>query len=110
MSAALKTAKTSAVLKSSKAPSIEAGPSPVLPGHSVYGVLVAMRKGSLTLRTRAGKLVTVDNREAVKRYHSIIPVVGHALLVRGDYDKAGVLHATAIMRAGETKALWGKDN
>jgi len=110
MSAALKAAKTSAVLKSSKAPSIEAGPNPVLPGHSVYGVLVAMRKGSLTLRTRAGKLVTVDNREAVKRYHSIIPVVGHALLVRGDYDKAGVLHATAIMRAGETKALWGKDN
>ena len=110
MTAALRTAKTAAVLKLSKAPSIEAGPSPVLPGHAISGILVAMRKGSLTLRTRAGKLVTVDNRAAVKQYHSIIPVVGHALLVRGDYDKAGVLHATAIMRAEDSKDLWDKDN
>jgi len=108
MAAAVKSAKTSAVLKSSTAPSIQADPGPALPGHSVYGVLVAMQKGSLTLRTREGKLVTIDNSLAVKSYQSVIPVVGGALLVRGDYDQAGVLHATSILRAKNLKTLWGK--
>ena len=110
MSAAAKAAKTSAVAKVSEAPSIQAEADPVLPGHAVYGVLTAMRKGSLTLRIRTGKLVTVDNTAAVKAYHSVIPIVGGALLVRGEYDAKGVLHATSIMRVQELEALWGNDS
>jgi hypothetical protein len=54
--------------------------------------------------------VTVDNSLAVKSYHSVIPSVGGALLVRGEYDAKGVLHARSILRAKNLKALWGKDS
>ena len=110
MSAAVKAARTLAVAKLSKPPWIQAAATGALPGHSIYGVLTAMRKGSLTLRTRTGKLVTVDNSEAVKSYRSVIPVVGRALLVRGEYDAKGVLHARSILRAKKLKSLWGKDS
>jgi hypothetical protein len=110
ITAAVKSAKTSAVTRLSTAPSIQPEAAPALPGHSVYGVLIAMRKGALTLRTRDGKQVIVDNSEAVKSYRSVIPVIGGALLVRGDYDGKGVLHARSILRAKNLKSLWGKDN
>ena len=110
MPAAAKALKTSAVARLSKPPVIQAEADPVLPGRSVYGFLTAMRNGALTLRTRTGALVTVDNRKAVKAYRSVIPVIGSALLVHGEYDAAGVLHATSILKAQDSKALWGKDN
>ena len=110
MSPATKVAKTTAVAKTTKAAFIEAAADPVLPGHAVYGTVTAMQKGSLTLRSRTGKLVTVNNAVAVKAFHSVIPVIGHAVLVRGEYDKAGVLHATSIQHAQDLKTLWGKDN
>jgi hypothetical protein len=109
MTAAVKAAKTLAVAKSSTPPSIRTALSAPLPGHSLYGTLIAMQKGSLTLRTRTGKLVTVDNSAAVKSYHSVIPIVGGALLIRGEYDAKGMLHARSILRAKNLKALWGKD-
>ena len=110
MAPAAKSARTAAVAKASAAPLMQAEAAPVLPGHSIYGVLVAMKKGELTLRTRTGALVKVNNTAAVKSYHSVIPVVGGALLVRGEYDKGGVLHARSIQAVQNLKALWGKDN
>ena len=110
MTAKVKAAKTLAVAKLSTPPSIEPEISAALPGHSIFGTLIAMRKGALTLRTRTGKLVTVDNSVAVKSYHSVIPIVGGALLIRGEYDAKGVLHARSILRAKNLKALWGKDS
>jgi hypothetical protein len=106
---ALKVAKRTAVLKSSQTPSIQATPAPEMADHSVYGVLIAMQKGIWTLRTRTGVL-TVDSREALKTYHSVVPTIGGALLVRGQYDGAGVLHATSVLRAKNMVTLWGKDS
>jgi hypothetical protein len=110
MAPAAKTAKTAAVAKASAAPLVQAEADPVLPGHSIYGVLVAMKKGELTLRTRTGALVKVNNTAAVKSFHSVIPIVGGALLVRGEYDKSGVLQARSIQSVQNLKALWGKDS
>jgi hypothetical protein len=110
MSAAVKASKVAAVSKLSKPAAIEAVADPVIPGHAVYGTLTAMRKGALTLRTRSGKLVTVDNSQAVKAFHSVIPVIGGALLVRGEYDGKGIMHANSIQHAQDLKTLWGKDN
>jgi hypothetical protein len=110
MTAAVKAAKTLAVAKLSTPPSIQPALSAPLAGHSIYGTLIAMQKGSLTLRTRTGRLVTVDNSLAVKSYRSVIPTVGGALLVRGEYDAKGVLHARSILRAKALKALWSKDS
>jgi outer membrane protein assembly factor BamB len=83
---------------------------PALPGHSIYGVLVEKTNSLLKLRTRSGKVITVDLREATKTFHSVVPVLGGALLVRGDYDREGVLRARSILRAKSLPALWGQDN
>ena len=64
----------------------------------------------LKLRTRSGKVVTVEPREARKTFHSVVPILDGALLVRGDYDHDGVLHARSILRAKNLPALWGQDS
>jgi hypothetical protein len=108
-SAAVKAAKVAKVATASKAAFIHQGDAyPILPGHSVYGTLVEMRKGALTLRTRKGVL-KVNNTEAVRSHHSAILTIGDAVLVRGDYDTAGVMHARSIQRAQGSKALWDRD-
>ena len=112
MSAVAKSTKVAAVSRLSKAPSIQtvAVTDPKLSGHGVYGVLTAMRSGELTFRTRTGTLLKVNNTAAVKSHLSVIPVVGGAFLVRGEYDNAGVLHAKSIQAVQNLKALWGKDS
>jgi hypothetical protein len=106
---ALKVAKRSAGLKSSQTPSIQAEPTPAVADHAVYGVVVAMRMGILTLQTRTGVL-TVDARDALRTHRSVVPTIGGALLVRGQYSGAGVLHAQSILRAKNLTTLWGKDS
>ena len=55
-------------------------------------------------------MITVDLKEATKTFHSVVPVLGGALLVRGDHDREGVLRARSILRAKSLPALWGQDN
>ncbi len=110
MPAGVKSLKTSVVARTSTTPSIQAEADPILPGHSLYGFLTAMQKGALTLRTRTGALIAVDDSEAVKTHRSVIPVIGGALLVHGEYDAAGVLHAVSILKAQDLKTLWGQDS
>ena len=94
-------AKVSAIAKASTPAFIQGEPEPALSGHGIYGTLIAMRKGSLTLRTR--------NAEALKAHQSAILTVGDAVLARGEYDSSGVMHARSIQRAQPSKALWGSD-
>ncbi len=108
-SAAVRSKKMVAVAKIATPASVEADASPTLQGHAVYGVLVKVGKNTLTLRTRAG-LLTVDNTAAVKAHHSVLPLVGGALLVHGQYTGANVLHASSILRVENLKTLWGKDS
>jgi len=108
MSPAAKAAKVAAVTKTSKASFVQGDADPVLPGHTVYGTLVSMRSGWLTLRTRSG-LLKVDNTQAVKSHKSAITTIGDALLVRGEYGKAGVMIARSIQRTQPSRALWGRD-
>ena len=82
---------------------------PALPGHSIYGVLIAKANGLLKLRTRTGAVITIDSRDATKAYQSVVPVLGGALLARGEYDHEGIFHARSILRAKDLPTLWGKD-
>ncbi len=77
--------------------------------HEVTGTLVARRDSMLALRTRTGRVVRVDGSEAVRRERSVDLVVGESLTVRGTYDAAGVLHATAILRAKPSSSTWPPD-
>jgi hypothetical protein len=87
----------------------EADVDAVVPGHATYGVVTAVRKGLLTIRTREGKLVTVDSTAATKTFRSAVATAGSAVLVRGDYDGKGMLHARSIQRTQDQPTLWGKD-
>jgi hypothetical protein len=80
-----------------------------VPGHAVYGIITASHKGSLTIRTREGKLVKIDSTVATKTFHTAVPTVGTAVLVRGDYDGKGKLHARSVQRTQDRPSLWGKD-
>ena len=102
-------ANVAAVAKKSAPAFIQGDPEPALPGHAIWGTLTAMRKGSLTLRTRSG-LVTVDNAEALKTHHSMILQIGDAVVARGEYDGAGVLHARSVQRTQRSRELWGSDD
>jgi hypothetical protein len=51
----------------------------------------------------------VDISKANDQHRSIVPVVGRAVVARGTYDKAGVLHADTIQRAKDSATLWPED-
>jgi len=101
----------STAVPDSATPDTAAGePDAMLPGHAIYGRLEAIGKQFLTLRTRTGVALSVDASTAESAHRSATPLVGHAFLVRGDYDRAGVLHATSILKVNDSPALWQPDN
>lgn len=80
-----------------------------LPGHAVYGTLLAAGELTMTLRTRTGATITVDAAPAIAAHNSAVPVAGRAFLVRGTTDSSGILHASSILRAKPSPALWPPD-
>jgi hypothetical protein len=87
-----------------KAPNVTGGAP-----HAVTGTLVAINGSYLTLRTRTGKMVRVDDSEAVRRERSVPLIVGEPLDAGGTYDAAGALHATTIVREKPSPAMWPID-
>ncbi len=77
--------------------------------HEVTGTLVAMKGSRLTLRTRTGRVVRVDDSDARLHERSAVLVLGEPFYVRGTYDATGVLHAAAIVRAKRSQATWPAD-
>ncbi len=77
--------------------------------HEVTGTLVTVKGSRLTLRTRTGSVVRVDDSDARRRERSAVLVLGEAFYVMGTYDATGVLHAAAIVRAKRSQATWPAD-
>ncbi len=73
------------------------------------GTLLKINGSFLTLRTRSGKLVRVDDSEAVRHQRTGDLVPGEPFNVRGKYDAAGVLHAVTIVRAKPSQTSWFPD-
>ncbi len=86
-------------------------PAPVslYAGHQRFGIVSEIAGDRLAIETRDGKRIIVDTAEAVRKHAYVPGVVGHAVLARGDYDQAGVLHATALLHAKQSAALWQPD-
>jgi hypothetical protein len=78
-------------------------------GHAVWGIITASRKGLLVIRTREGKRVRVDTTVATKVFRSAVPTIGTAVLVRGEYEGKGKMHARSVQRTQDQPSLWGKD-
>lgn len=92
-----------------KAPLVKAPRAAIGAPHEVTGTLLAISGAQLTLRTRSGKLVRVDDSNAVRRERSAVLVVGEPFTAGGTYDAGGVLHATVIVRAKPSPAMWPPD-
>jgi hypothetical protein len=77
--------------------------------HEVTGTLTAISGSHLTLRTGAGKIVGIDDSDAVRRERSSVLVVGEPFTAIGKYDAAGVLHGAVIIRAKPSEGTWPPD-
>jgi len=77
--------------------------------HQVTGTLMTIHGSLLTLRTRTGGVVRIDDSDAVRRERSSDLLVGEPFEAGGRYDAAGVLHAAIIVRAKPSPAVWPPD-
>jgi hypothetical protein len=77
--------------------------------HAITGWVRSVEGGKLVVETRDGTHRDIDAASAMAAHHAAIPLQDKPLLIRGDYDAAGMLHATAILRAKDSPALWEAD-
>jgi hypothetical protein len=78
--------------------------------HRIYGTIRrSINSDRLTLETREKRLVEVDAAPAIKTYRSSVLNLGGTVIVQGEYDANGVLHAEAIQRAKVSPAIWPAD-
>ena len=78
-------------------------------GHEIYGTVQALDGNMITLKTRTGKIVMVDNSPAQAADRTIELFVGRSLVIDGDYDGAGIMHAKLTQRAKTSPLLWYDD-
>jgi hypothetical protein len=95
--------------KTASLPAVKAQALSIGAPHEVTGMLVAIDGRRLTLRTRTGATVYVDDSNAVAHARSVVLIAGRPVSARGTYDAAGVLHASSIVRAKPTQGTWPPD-
>ena len=78
-------------------------------GHEVYGTVTAIDGAKISLQLRTGAMLTVDNSGPVAKHRTQEVFVGEPLVIDGDYDRAGVYHASLTLRAKSSPALWYSD-
>ena len=87
-------------------------PSPATGGTEgqITGILSKIDGPKLTIRTRLGRTVLVDDTDAAKAYQMFLPLrLGLPLMIKGTYDSAGTLHAVAILLAKDSPLSWPQD-
>jgi len=77
--------------------------------HEVTGTLVRIIGSMLSLQTRAGTIVRVDDSIAVRTERSSDLVLGEPFTASGAYDAARVLHAAVIVRTKPSPSAWPPD-
>ncbi len=83
----------------------------VLPlgAHELYGIVRSINGPMLTVETRVGKTVTVDDSKAAVNFQMAEPSVGHGVLVRGTFGAGGVMLASSLLHAKDHPAMWLPD-
>jgi len=84
-----------------------ADPPPTSP--ELYGTVIKIRGSSISLRTRAGRIVIVDGALAMREHNKSQFFIGSAIGIDGSWGPGGVLRASAIFRAKNSPALWPDD-
>lgn len=77
--------------------------------HEITGTLVELSGSYLTLRTRSGRLVRIDDTDAVAHERSVPLIVGRQYDAGGTYGASGTLRAATIVREKPSPATWPMD-
>jgi outer membrane protein assembly factor BamB len=77
--------------------------------HEIFAKVVAIDDQDMTVRTRDGKLLTINSSLAEKNMLMASPSVNHAVIIRGHFDRNGTLIASSILHAKDNSALWWPD-
>jgi hypothetical protein len=77
--------------------------------HEVYGKVLRVDGSSIGIRTRDGKVITIDASEAKDKFDIARPWVGHALMARGTYDGDGNMRASVVFHAKDSPKMWQPD-
>jgi hypothetical protein len=77
--------------------------------NQISGVLQKIDGPTLTVISRKGASVLVNDAEAVQAYRASPLVVGKAFTFGGAYDPRGKLLATIILRAKNATDTWPRD-
>lgn len=77
--------------------------------HEVYGKVLRVDGATVGIRTRSGKVITIDASEAKDKFDIARPWVGHALMARGTYDKDGNMRASVVFHAKDSPKMWQSD-
>jgi hypothetical protein len=77
--------------------------------NQISGVLQKIDGPTLTVISRKGASVLVNDAEAVQAYRASPLVVGKAFTFGGTYDPRGKLLATIILRTKSATDTWPKD-
>src|SRR5208283_1854952 len=82
---------------------------PIVSAHQISGFVRAISGGSIEIELRDGQRAIADIGEALRQHTAMRTVVGDPVLVRGDYDREGILRAESVIRAKPQPELWPPD-
>jgi hypothetical protein len=77
--------------------------------NQITGILKRIDGPALTITTRKGASIFIDDAKAVQAFRASPLVVGNAFTFGGTYDPRGKLLATIILRAKSSTSTWPKD-
>jgi hypothetical protein len=77
--------------------------------HEIYGIVRRISGGLITVEKRDGREFVVEASAAERTYRMAPPAVGRGVLVRGRYDRAGMLRASVLLHAKNDRAVWPPD-
>ena len=77
--------------------------------HEVFATTASIIGNRIVATRRDGSTLSIDSTSAEQHFHMAEPSVGNALLARGTFDAAGILHANTILHALKNPKMWPQD-
>ncbi len=74
--------------------------------HEIYGRIERVEGDLVQIRTRDGRLVTIDAAAAKSKFNFAKPWIGHALMARGTLAQDGTLKAALVVHAKDSAKMW----
>ena len=77
--------------------------------HEIFGIVKAMNGNKFVVQRRDGSTIRVDASVAESTWRYAEPAPGHGVLMRGSFDRDGLLHADIVLHAKKNAAMWRAD-